>query len=210
MTVDIIWNGPHTADLTIVLAHGAGAPMDSPFMTEMAQRLATHGYRVGRFEFPYMAKRRMDGKKRPPDRAPVLIETFHSLINHIGAPERLVIGGKSMGGRIASMIADDMTVKGLLCLGYPFHPTGKPEKTRIDHLHTLKTPTLICHGTRDPFGSPDEIAKYALSPAVLMHWVEDGNHDFTPRKSSGRDTGQNLDDCARAIHSFLQNLISLP
>ncbi|OSQ36553.1 alpha/beta family hydrolase [Thalassospira mesophila] len=202
---DIIWNGPKTADLTIVLAHGAGAPMDSPFMTDMATRLATCGYRVARFEFPYMAKRRADGTKRPPDRAPVLIDTFRNVINQIGSPENLVIGGKSMGGRIASMVADEMKVKALLCLGYPFHPTGKPEKRRVEHLQTLNTPTLICHGTRDPFGSADEIATYGLSPAISIHWVEDGNHDFTPRKSSGRDAAQNLHDCGVAIDSFLQN-----
>jgi predicted alpha/beta-hydrolase family hydrolase len=204
MTNDILWNGPPTAALTIVLAHGAGAPMDSPFMNDMAERLSALGHRIARFEFPYMAKRRIDGKKRPPDRAPVLIDTYRAVIQHIGMPEKLVIGGKSMGGRIASMIADDENVKALLCLGYPFHPTGKPEKLRVAHLQTLKTPALMCHGTRDPFGTPDEVATYGLSPALSMYWVADGNHDFTPRKASGRDMAQNLADCGLAIHAFLQ------
>lgn len=206
MTTSFIWTGPEDAALKIVFAHGAGAPMDSPFMTDMAQMLGQKGYRVGRFEFPYMVKRRQDGKKRPPDRAPALLEAFHTAIADAGPAENIVIAGKSMGGRIASMIADKAKVRALVCLGYPFHPTGKPEKPRTEHLATLQTPTLICHGTRDPFGTPDEIAGYHLSSAISLHWVEDGNHDFAPRKASGRTVDQNLSDCATAIDRFLQTL----
>lgn len=206
MTTSFIWTGPQDAALKILFAHGAGAPMDSPFMAEMAEKLGQKGYRVGRFEFPYMVKRRQDGKKRPPDRAPALIDAFHAAIHDAGPAENLIIAGKSMGGRIASMIADTAKVRGLICLGYPFHPTGKPDKPRTAHLETLATPTLICHGTRDPFGRPDEIAGYNLSPAISLHWVEDGNHDFAPRKASGRTAAQNLDDSATAIDQFLQTL----
>lgn len=208
MTTRFIWTGPHDAKTAILFAHGAGAPMDSPFMADMAEKLGNKGYRVGRFEFPYMVKRRDDGKKRPPDRAPALMDAFQTAITdaNITPGGKLVIAGKSMGGRIASMIADTAGIDALLCLGYPFHPTGKPEKPRTDHLKTLTTPSLICHGTRDPFGSPDEIAGYDLSPAIHLHWVADGNHDFAPRKASGRTQDQNLDECATAIDHFLHSL----
>ncbi|MBX2830052.1 MAG: dienelactone hydrolase family protein [Rhodospirillales bacterium] len=206
--IDFLFDGDESANLTIVLAHGAGAPMDSPFMTEMAESLAGLGWRVARFEFPYMAKRRVDGKKRGPDRAPVLLEFFGKVVDQLGDPKRLIIGGKSMGGRMASMVADDLAVAGLVCLGYPFHPPGKPEKLRTEHLVGLKTPALICHGTRDPFGKPDEVAGYGLSDAIKLHWVEDGEHDFKPRKSSGRTQSQNITDAAKAISDFAKSVAS--
>lgn len=199
------FDGDEHAALTIVLAHGAGAPMDSPFMNEMVAALTRHEFRVARFEFPYMAKRREDGKKRGPDRAPVLLDCYSAVVEQLGDREKLIIGGKSMGGRIASMVADELGVAGLVCLGYPFHPPGKPENLRTEHLETLRTPTLICHGTRDPFGNPDEIAGYALSEAIDLHWVEDGEHDFKPRKKSGRTQGQNIADAATAIDQFAKD-----
>ncbi|OSQ32182.1 alpha/beta family hydrolase [Thalassospira sp. MCCC 1A03138] len=204
MTIDFIFDGPDDFRLTIVLAHGAGAAMDSPFMDEMALGLAGRGYRVARFEFPYMAKRRVDGKKRGPDRAPVLIETYQQVVEQLGTPENLVIGGKSMGGRIASMVADDLGVRGVVCLGYPFHPPGKPENLRTAHLQKMKTPTLICHGTRDPFGSADEVAGYGLSDAVAVHWVSDGNHDFEARKKSGHTQEGNIAGAVAAIDDFVK------
>jgi predicted alpha/beta-hydrolase family hydrolase len=205
--INFQFDGDENAAHTIVLAHGAGAAMDSPFMNEMAGELAKTGLRVARFEFPYMAKRRIDGKKRGPDRAPVLIEFYGDVVCQLGGSEKLIIGGKSMGGRIASMVADDLGVAGLVCLGYPFHPPEKPENLRTEHLKTLNTPTLICHGTRDPFGSPDEIAGYVLSDRIGLHWVEDGEHDFKPRKRSGRTQSRNIADAALAIAEFTKTLV---
>src|SRR4051812_32124678 len=106
--------------MTIVLAHGAGVGMDTPFMNFFAEGLAKNGYRVARFEFPYMAARRIDGTRKPPDREPTLRETWLNVIGKLRS-KRLVIGGKSMGGRIASLVADEAKVAGLICLGYPFH-----------------------------------------------------------------------------------------
>lgn len=206
--IDFLFDGDDSAKLTIVLAHGAGASMDSPFMTEMAKNLADLGWRVARFEFPYMAKRRVDGKKRGPDRAPVLLEFFGNVVDQLGDPKHLIIGGKSMGGRMASMVADELGVAGLVCLGYPFHPPGKRENLRTEHLVGLKTPALICHGTRDPFGKPDEVAGYGLSDAIKLHWVDDGEHDFKPRKSSGRTQSQNITDAAQAISDFAKSVAS--
>src|ERR1019366_9044121 len=138
---DLLVDGPRN-DRTIALAHGAGALMDTPFMNFFATGLADRGFRVARFEFPYMAAKRRTGKAKPPDREPILRETWLKVVERLGH-EGLVIGGKSMGGRIASLIADEAGVAGLICLGYPFHPVGKPYKLRVDHLRTVKTPTLI-------------------------------------------------------------------
>lgn len=190
----------------MVLAHGAGAPMDSEFMNAIAERLGDVDVEVVRFEFEYMAKRREDGRRRPPDRMPKLVARFEEVIAEAGPPSQLVIGGKSMGGRIASMIADQAGVAGLLCLGYPFHPPGKPERLRTDHLEALKTPALIVQGTRDPFGSRTEVAQYSLSPSIELAWIEDGDHSLKPRKKSGRSLSQNLDEAAGAAVRFIRRL----
>jgi len=206
MTVpDFLFDGPDDAALTVALAHGAGAPMDSPFMDTVAQGLAAEGLRVARFEFPYMAKRRADGKKRGPDRQPVLLETWRAAVAALGA-ERLAIGGKSMGGRMASLVADETRVRGLACLGYPFHPPGKPEKMRTEHLKELHTPALILQGTRDPFGGPEEISGYGLSKAIAVRWIEDGDHDLKPRKASGRTHEANLAEAIGALAAFARGL----
>jgi uncharacterized protein len=127
------------------------------------------------------------------------------------AKGRLIIGGKSMGGRVASMIADDLyaagRIAGLLCLGYPFHPPEKPTQLRTAHLADLKTPTLIVQGTRDPFGTRDEVAAYNLSQAIALLWLEDGDHDLKPRKSiSGFTAADHLKTMADRIARWTQAL----
>lgn len=201
----LVWDGPDDAPWTIALAHGAGAGMRSDFLDAFATGLGERGLRVVRFEFPYMAARSRGGKGGPPDREPVLRQTWLDVIDHVGA-ERLVIGGKSMGGRIASLIAEERPVAGLVCLGYPFHPVGKPDKLRVAHLQTLTAPTLILQGTRDPFGNEDEVATYSLAPAIRVHWIADGNHDLTPRKSSGRTEEQNWAEALDVLAKFVDGL----
>ncbi len=199
--MDFLFDGPADASTRLVLAHGAGAPMDSPFMTFFAEGMAARGLRVARFEFPYMAGRRSDGRKRGPDRPDILLATWVEAIGRLGDPKRLIIGGKSMGGRLASMVADKAGVRGLICLGYPFHPPGRPSALRTAHLADLATPTLIVQGTRDTLGRPEAVADYALSAAIRLSWIEDGDHDLIPRKRSGRSQAQNwqeaLDVAAR-------------
>jgi len=190
----------------LLLAHGAGAPMDSPFMDTFAEKVAAAGIGVVRFEFEYMAKRRDDGVRRGPDRAPTLVARFQEVLNLVGPAAEVVIGGKSMGGRIASMIADDVGAAGVVCLGYPFHPPGKPERLRTAHLETLKTPALIVQGTRDRFGTEEEVASYSLSPSIEIAWMEDGDHSFKPRKKSGRTLEQNLEAAADAAIELIQRL----
>lgn len=202
---DFLFTGPDNAGITVALAHGAGAPMDSDFMEAVAAGLAAAGVRVARFEFPYMAKRREDGKKRPPDRAPVLLETYLSVAAELG-PERLVVAGKSMGGRIASMIADEAGVAGLVCLGYPFHPPGKPDRLRTEHLETLKTRALILQGERDPFGRREEVEAYRLSKAIEVAFLPDGDHDLKPRKASGRTREENWAEAVERAAVFIGRL----
>ncbi len=191
---------------TIVLAHGAGAPMDTPFMDAFAGGLAAAGLCVVRFEFPFMRARRSEGKRKPPDGTPVLLEAWRSVVAALGDPGTLVIGGKSMGGRMASMIADEAGVKGVACLAYPFHPAGKPERTRTAHLESMRTPTLIVQGTRDSLGKPEEVAGYTLSKAIRVHWLESGDHDFKPTKASGRTLEQNWQEGIAAVAEFVDGL----
>jgi predicted alpha/beta-hydrolase family hydrolase len=202
---DYLTDGPKTAPLTLALAHGAGAPMDSAWMNTMAAAIADRGFRVVRFEFPYMAERRASGKKKPPNPARILEATWMEVIADLGA-DKLVIGGKSMGGRIASMVCDRAGVRGLVCLGYPFHPPGRPEKLRTEHLAALKTPTLICQGERDTFGTRDEVPGFTLSKKIKLHWAPDGDHGLKPRKKSGFTEAQNIDAAADAIAAFMQKL----
>lgn len=207
MAIELLIDGSASAATTCVLAHGAGAPMDSPFMAYFAEALAAGGLRVVRFEFPYMAGRRRGGAKRPPDRAPVLLAAWQEAIEATGTPaDRLLIGGKSLGGRMASVIADEAGVQGLVCLGYPFHPPGKPEATRIAHLEHLRTPTLILQGSRDPFGGEAEVAGYPLSDAIRLHWLADGDHGFKPRAASGRTEQANWEDARASVIDFVGRL----
>jgi predicted alpha/beta-hydrolase family hydrolase len=202
---ELILDGSSDAGVTVALAHGAGAAMDTPFMNFFAHGLARCGYRVGRFEFPYMAARRQGGRGGPPDREPVLRQTWLHVVRML-KPKHLVIGGKSMGGRIASMIAAEAGVAGLVCLGYPFHPVGKPQQTRTEHLRNLKTPTLILQGERDLFGNREDVAHYELSQAIRIAWLPDGDHSFKPRKSSGRTEEQNWTDALDTMAGFIDCL----
>jgi len=212
---ELLLTGPENAVWCLMLAHGAGQSMDSPFMTAFAEGLAARGGDIGglqvaRFEFPYMRAIRQTGKNRPPDRTPVLLECWQAAIATMittgRTRERLLIGGKSLGGRMASMVADDEAVAGLICLGYPFHPPGQPDKLRTEHLQTLRTPALICQGARDPFGSFEEVPTYSLSESIRLHWLEDGDHNFTPRKTSGRTEKDNWNSAIAAIIDFIENL----
>jgi len=193
-----LWQGEGPS---ILLAHGAGAGMDSPFMEGMAERLVARGLRVGRFDFPYMVRAKAEDRKRPPDRAPKLMDALREAYD-AGA----VVGGKSMGGRIASMLAEELGAPALVCLGYPFHPPGKPEKTRIEHLKELGTPTLIVQGERDPFGREAEVRDYPLSGAIRVLTLKDGDHSLKPRKASGLTQDEHLDTAADAIAAFVKAL----
>lgn len=179
-------------------------------MTATAQALAAGGFRVARFEFAYMAARR-SGQRKPPPRAETMQPEYRAAIDALNVKGKLIIGGKSMGGRVASMIADAMhdagKIAGLLCLGYPFHPPDKPQQLRTAHLAGLKTPALIVQGTRDPFGMPDEVATYNLSKAIALLWLEDGDHDLKPRKkTSGFTAADHLKTMADRVAAWSATL----
>jgi uncharacterized protein len=200
---DFLFTGQADAKTTILLAHGAGAPMDSAWMNAFADRLAAKHIRVARFEFSYMAARRTGEGRKPPPRAETLLGEYRSAVEALGPVSKLFIGGKSMGGRVASMVADQLyaeqKIAGLVCLGYPFHPPGSPQKLRTAHLEKLVAPTLICQGERDPFGAKDEVSGYRLPPAISLFWLPDGDHDFKPRKDSAATAKGNLDAAAERV-----------
>ena len=197
--------GPKRAKKCVILTHGAGESSDSKFLSQFADGLVELRYRVVRFDFPYMEERSTTGRKRPPDREQILCETWRTVLDEV-SDDHVAIGGKSMGGRIASMIADDSRAAGLICLGYPFHPTGKPEKLRTAHLKDLETPTLIVQGENDPFGRREEVEGYDLSKAIRVHWSPDGDHSFRPKRGSSRTYEQNCKNAMRAIERFLFEL----
>jgi uncharacterized protein len=204
----ILHNKPEqpTTSKQLILAHGAGAPMDSPFMNVLAAGICAGGIPVFRFEFPYMQERRETGKKRPPNRPPELLNCFQQVINQLGGPESCVVAGKSMGGRMASMLATQLPVAGLICYGYPFHAPGKTDAPRIDHLTALEIPNLILQGDRDPFGKPEEVSAYQLPDKINIQWLPDGDHDFKPRVKSGLTHQQNLETAIEASVKFIAGL----
>ena len=205
MTTNFLFDGPEDARVTILLAHGAGAPMDSASMNATTKALAAEGFRVARFEFGYMASRRTSEGKKPPPKAEKVMPEFIAAVDELGPTNGpLIIGGKSMGGRVASMVADALfgagRIAGLLCIGYPFHPPGRPQQLRTAHLLGLKTPALICQGTRDEFGDRYEVGEFGLSDAIEVFWLEDGDHDLKPRKAiSGFSTADHLKSLAAKV-----------
>jgi len=209
---ELLVTGDAGARWTLILAHGAGVGMRSPFMASVAEGVAKAGaacggIRVVRFDFPYMAARSVDGRKRPPDRQPKLLALFREVITLVldagAVREQLIIGGKSMGGRMASLLAEEERVAGLICLGYPFHPPGSPDHLRTEHLRMLAVPTLICQGERDAFGGRGEVDGFGLAEAIQLCWLPDGDHGFKPRKKSGHTEEANLQRAIKAIVAFV-------
>ena len=210
--VDFLFDGPEDARVTILLAHGAGAAMDSPSMAAASKALAEAGFRVARFEFGYMASRRTAAGRKPPPRAELVMPEFVAAVDALGPTSGpLLIGGKSMGGRVASMVADSLhdagRIAGLVCLGYPFHPPDKPTQLRTKHLAGLKTPALIVQGTRDEFGTRDEVPGYTLSDRIEILWLEDGDHDLKPRKAiSGFTAAQHMATMAGTVAAWVARI----
>ena len=195
----------------LLFAHGAGSGMESSFMETTARSLGNLGWRVIRFEFPYMQRQRLLGKKRPPDRIEVLTGHFQAEVNQLTESLPLFIAGKSMGGRVASMVAESLFVadriRGCLCLGYPFHPLGRPDRLRIEHLQRSTVPTLIVQGERDAMGRFEEVMEYDLAPSVQLAWIPDGDHSFKPRQRSGHSVSTNLQLAVEKVDDFLRKLL---
>ncbi|MCL4768290.1 MAG: alpha/beta hydrolase [Hyphomicrobiaceae bacterium] len=208
--IELLDSGPDQAPVRIMLAHGAGGAMTSPFLESIAAHLARRNIAATRFEFAYMAARRTGGRRRPPPRAELLVPEYRDAVEQVGAGlgrgQFLLIGGKSMGGRVASLLADELLaagrIAGLVCLGYPFHPPGRPDELRTQHLGGLATPALVVQGERDPFGSRAEIERLSLSPRIRFHWAGDGDHDLGPRGGKGFTRRGNLEAAADAVAAF--------
>ena len=211
---DFLWNRPETPPVaTLLLAHGAGAAMDSTFMNKLAAALASQGIAAARFEFAYMAGRRTGGPKKPPPRADKLIAEFQTALQSVLSQSdgTLLIGGKSMGGRVAAMLAGGGSLpgraKGVACFGYPFHPTGKADaEWRLQPLQDAKRPVLVLQGDRDPFGSKAELDEVTLPAHVSLTYLEDGNHDFGPRGKSPATLDGNIKLAAEAVRAFVDRL----
>jgi uncharacterized protein len=202
--------GPTRPLARLLLAHGAGAGANTPFMAAVANLLAERGIATLRFEFAYMAARRQAGRKKPPPKAERLMDEYRAAVDGVPTGAPLLIGGKSMGGRVASLVADELhaqgRIAGLVCLGYPFHPPKKPHQLRTSHLIGLACPALIVQGERDPFGSRSEVEALNLSAAIRFHWAGDGDHDLGPAGGSGFTRKGNLATAADAIAAFAKGL----
>lgn len=195
-----------------LLAHGAGKGMETPFMDAIAKGVTNAGVRVVRFHFPYMEDMLRSGTQKPPNGGRILRQSFSDVIMHCVERERvpcknIIIGGKAMGARVASMIADEHKVAGVICLGYPFHPPRKPKRDRFQHLKTIQTPTLICQGERDPKGNREEIQHLKLSNSVQFHWLADGDNDFKPQEISARTHEENIHDAVQASNDFIRRVL---
>ena len=208
MTELITRDAKGTPRATLILAHGAGAPMDSDYMNILCDALASRGIATVRFEFPYMVRRRHEGGRRPPDRQPLLLQAWREVFESVrgNARGKLLIGGKSMGGRMASIVAQELQPDGFCCFGYPFHPPGKPDKVRTEHFYTTTVPGLILQGTRDAFGKPDQIDPSPWPDNLRLVWLEEGDHDYKARKKSGLTQIQVIEAAADAVAEWLQGL----
>ena len=173
----------------------------------MKDFIGQYDIQIVRFNFPYMVEMISQNKRRPPNPVKQLIQSLNGLIDEL--PDMpLIIGGKSMGGRVATLCADHPKVLATLALGYPFHPPGKPDKLRTDHLITMTKPCLIIQGERDTFGTKHEVDQYPLSQSINVNWIPDGDHSFKPRKSSGLTLNENMMLAAKLSAEFINDQIA--
>ena len=190
----------------LIFAHGAGQGMESDFMQRCKLLFEERGVQCKLFDFDYMANMKQSGKRRPPERLPALIAQFQA---QMPTQSQLptFIGGKSMGSRVATHILQDSDAHGAICFGYPFHPPGKPEKTRTEHLGQINKPVLVMQGERDPFGKPDEIAAYALPANFSVAYVPSGEHSFKATRSSGISWQDNMQFAVSQACQFIKNVV---
>ncbi len=187
---------------TLVYAPGAGANIDDPFGRCLADVLPARGVSVVRFQFPYM-----EAHRRTPDRTPVLEATWRAVIDAVRTPgEKLCVGGRSMGGRIASqVVAGRVVVDALALFAYPLHPPGLPERSRDAHLASVRVRTLFCSGTRDAFASPDELRVVAARMRrAKVHLLEKADHSFAPPRASARTRDDVFAEAAAALARWLR------
>ena len=187
----------------LILAHGSGQPADSPWMNQLVQVLEAQGVETHRFNFSYMEASLKAGKPRPPSRLPSLIQEYEAQLEPFQGRD-VFVGGKSLGGRVASHLATRRNLAGVVAFGYPFHPPGKPHQLRIDHLPQLLCPMLICQGERDPFGKRNEVESYQLPAKLRILWLPGGDHQFQPPKRLDTTLRANLEASGQAAAKFME------
>jgi len=210
----IITNNVENPIAQVIFAHGAGADMNHEFMMQITQLLNKANINVLRFNFPYMDKRTELGKRYPPDRMPKLLECYQGVINDyiastVGEKKMpLFIGGKSMGSRVAATLAGEEQVAklidGIFCLGYPFHPTKKPEKLRLEPLQNTHKAILVVQGERDTLGAQTEVEGYDVSALCRYVFLTDGDHSLKPRVKSGFTHQQHMEHAVQVIVDFIK------
>jgi hypothetical protein len=202
---NILIDGNVEAKTLLILAHGAGAPMDSIFMNTIVKGIIEREIFVIRFEFPYMLKRRL-GKKSFPDKIPSLCLFYKDIyrqIKNIFPKKDIWLGGKSMGGRVSAIISKEIDVKGVIVLGYPFHPVNNKDKLRLDCLQNEGPPILIIQGTRDKFGSINEVNNLYLNEKNSIFWIEDGDHSFSTLKKSRNNSEDSIKNAYFKVSDFI-------
>ena len=204
--MNFLQNGPETAPITLLFTHGAGAGMDSDFMDAIADGVGRAGIRVLRFEFPYMSKQREAGRKYPPNPLAVLQAHFRLALENVEGP--VVVAGKSMGGRVATTIVEESSARGCVVLGYPFHPPGKPDSLRIEHLNVITKPLLILQGTKDAFGKQSEFSSDWIPSHASIQWMQDGDHSFKTAKKSTSTLEANISAAVQSIVEFCNTCLA--
>lgn len=197
-----LWRDGNQADPVLVLAHGSGQPADSDWMNQLTAALVGTRLRVVRMDFEYMATAKKLGKNRPPSRVPALVQEMAAIVKSEGAA---FVGGKSLGGRVASHLATELSLQGWMAFGYPFHPPGKPEKLRTEHLPRCRCRGLILQGERDPFGHREQVEALELPSNLTVEWLTDGDHQLKPRKRSGATLEENLKRAAARASEFVHS-----
>ena len=200
-----------TGAINVVFAHGSGIGMNHEFMQSVAAAMSSKNFTVYLFEFGYMQQMQTTGTRRPPPAVAKLELEFLALLNALALTGPLIIGGKSLGGRVASMIVERSNALGWFALGYPFHPQRKPETLRVEHLLTSHKPGLIVQGTRDALGCYDEVLGYKLPAHIDLCWLSDVDHSFKPFKASNYSQNEAIERAAMDIdqwaHSKLKHTV---
>ncbi|MGM0615908.1 MAG: alpha/beta fold hydrolase [Pseudomonadota bacterium] len=189
----------------LLFAHGAGAGQDSDFMRQFATSAAQAGIQLMTFDFIYMQRMNMEGRRRPPAKIDQLVtemsDLYASLVATLDVP--VWVGGKSMGGRVASLLAAQRQVPGVIVAGYPFHPPRSPDKLRLAHWGDVSAPSLLIQGERDPFGRRDEVASYTLPANAKVEWLPTADHDFRPLRKSGWNQEALIKQATRIAADFM-------
>ena len=196
-----------TGAVNVVFSHGSGIGMNHEFMQWVAAAMSSKNFTVYLFEFGYMQQIQATGIKRPPPAVAKLELEYLAVLNELALPGPLIIGGKSLGGRVASLIVERTNALGWFALGYPFHPQGKPQTLRVEHLLTSHKPGIIVQGARDALGSYDEVLGYKLPAHIDLSWLANMDHSFNPYKASHYSQIEAVEQSVLDIEQWVQSTL---